>query len=221
LLDADDATPDIQDKIISAIPQNTAQTQLGVFDGDTVAPKMFALRATAETFKSFMINDGTTKRLASSWYPRLNDTIFLMSNAVGNFNEVGRLHRGPVRQIFLIDSQLEGFNVVGNHNTFPLDDNATVVNLLYEVVTPFTSAGNLATVGLSIDTDDPAGLKAPIVVTDPTLATGWHRGIPNIETPASFSNKTTLAGRRITFDVAVENLLSGAMWVLVDYMITT
>lgn len=97
-----------------------------------------------------------------------------------------------------------------------LPQNARVKRAWYEVTSPFSSAINLATVSLGIETDAPTGLLSSTLVSNSlfnstgakdTLATGLAN---------SFSVKTT-GQRNIIATVGVQALTDGNLTLFVEY----
>lgn len=98
-----------------------------------------------------------------------------------------------------------------------LPDNAIVTRGYYEVITPFTSATNVAEIAIGINTNDVNGLLAATVVTSAGTA-GYHELIQT-GTAANFSTKTTSV-RAIDFDITVEDLTAGKMIIFLEYVIS-
>lgn len=98
--------------------------------------------------------------------------------------------------------------------------NAVIVDGFARAKTTFTSATDAATIALSIATDDVAGLKAAIAISNG--ANPWDTGINTalIQTgaAANFAEKTT-AKRKIQAVVAVETITAGVLDVFVRYVI--
>jgi predicted RecA/RadA family phage recombinase len=109
---------------------------------------------------------------------------------------------------------------IGSYYGDALPDNAVVLHSSYEVLTTLTSATDAATGALGVETDDVAGLLAAIAISNGANPwdAGYFDGIQD-GAAANFSVKTTAAGRRLQFDVAVEALTAGkfiawAQWVV-------
>lgn len=103
-----------------------------------------------------------------------------------------------------------------------LPDNAYITRFWYEVVTTFTSAADLATISLGIDTDDPAGNVAAVAINNggSPWDAGMHDGIQG-GAAANFGEKVNLAaGRKLTATVAVEALTAGKLIVHADYVVS-
>ena len=101
-----------------------------------------------------------------------------------------------------------------------LPDNAIITRSWYEVITTFTSATDAATIALGIPTDDVAGIKAAIAISNG--ANPWDAGlVEGIQdgTAAAFTVKTT-AARELTADVAVEALTAGVAILFCEYVIS-
>jgi len=110
---------------------------------------------------------------------------------------------------------------IGSHGLgVSLPDNAIITRSWYEVITTFTSATDAGTIALGIPTDDVAGIKAAVAISDGTNP--WDAGIvEGIQdgTAAAFSVKTT-AVRELTADVAVEALTAGKLVLFCEYVIS-
>lgn len=100
-----------------------------------------------------------------------------------------------------------------------LPDNAVVVRAYYNVATTFTSSTDAATISIGIPTDDAAGIKAAVAISDAgnPWDAGWVEGIQD-GTAANFSEACT-AERAITFTVAVEALTAGKLTLWLEYVI--
>lgn len=110
-----------------------------------------------------------------------------------------------------------------NGNALILPDNTRVWDGYYEVITTFTSATDAATISLDIATDDVAGLKAAIAISNG--ANPWDAAAPaaiiQVGTVAAISEKTNSAsGRAVQATVAVEALTAGKVY-LVLFCVTT
>ena len=101
-----------------------------------------------------------------------------------------------------------------------LPNNAVVTRAYYYVETTFTSATDAATIAIGVNTDDAAGLKAAVAISDGSnpYDAGWHECIQD-GTAAAFSEVTTAAGRSVEFVVAVEALTAGKAVLFGDYVI--
>lgn len=112
-----------------------------------------------------------------------------------------------------------GERTVAPHGlTTTLPDNAIITGMWYEVITTFTSNGDLATIALSVN-----GANDMVSAVSIDTGTTWDaalpiEGIPKIETTSSWV-KTT-AAREITATVAVEALTAGLMHIWIDYIVS-
>lgn len=107
-----------------------------------------------------------------------------------------------------------------NGESFTLPDNARVMRGWYETQTTFTSATDAATISLGIATDDVAGLKAAIAISNG--ANPYDAGLGELiqtGTVANASEKTTAATRTIDAVVATESLTAGVLVVVLDYVV--
>ena len=98
-----------------------------------------------------------------------------------------------------------------------LPSGARITRSWYENLTTFTSATDAATIALSIATDDAAGLKAAVAISNG--ANAWDAGlVEGIQTgtAANFSEKAT-ADRAIQAVVAVEDLTAGELVLVCEY----
>lgn len=105
-----------------------------------------------------------------------------------------------------------------NGNSLIIPDNSRVWDGYYEVITTFSSAGaDAGTIALSIATDDVAGLKAAIAISDG--ANPWDAAAPaaliQVGTIAAISEKTT-AARAIQAVVAGQVLTAGKMYIYIE-----
>lgn len=98
-----------------------------------------------------------------------------------------------------------------------LPNNAVVTRGYYEVITAFTSGGELAEISIGINTDDVNGLLAPTVVSS-SGTVGFHDLIQS-GVVGNFSEKTT-ASRTIDFDVTEESLTAGKMVIFLEYIVS-
>jgi len=108
-----------------------------------------------------------------------------------------------------------------NGNVFYLPDNSRIIHAFYEVITTFTSATDAATISLGIPTDDVAGIKAAIAISNganPYDAGAFAATIQD-DTVTNQSEKTT-AARTIQATVAVEALTAGKLMLWVKYITT-
>lgn len=108
-----------------------------------------------------------------------------------------------------------------NGNVFYLPDNSRIIHALYEVITTFTSATDAATISLGIPTDDVAGIKAAIAISNganPYDAGAFAATIQD-DTVTNQSEKTT-AARTIQATVASEALTAGKLILWVKYITT-
>lgn len=104
--------------------------------------------------------------------------------------------------------------------TFKLPDNARIVRSYYEVQTTFTSATDAATISLGVPTDDVAGIKAAVAISNG--ANAWDAGlVEGIQTGtmATAGEKTTSATRTVQAIVAVEALTAGKFALVIEYVI--
>lgn len=104
--------------------------------------------------------------------------------------------------------------------TFRLPLNARVTRAYYEVQTTFTSATDAATISLGVPTDDVAGIKAAVAISNG--ANAWDAGlVEGIQTGtvANAGEKTTSATRSIQAIVAVEALTAGKFALVIEYVI--
>lgn len=141
------------------------------------------------------INSNTAS--ASRWY-------------VGIFNATGGRATGTHNLVDL------------NGNLFTIPGNSRVVNGYYEVTTTFTSATDAATIALSIATDDVAGLKAAIAISNganPYDSGAALKVLIQDGTVGNASEKTT-AERAIQAVVATEALTAGKMYVALEVVTT-
>lgn len=114
----------------------------------------------------------------------------------------------------------------GTHNTdydmgVDLPDNAVITRSWYEVVTTFTSSGDVASVGLGIASDDAQGIAAFTLISSSgnEWDAGYHEGIQT-GTAANFSTKTTDA-RAVTFSIASsEDLTAGKLVLFLEYVLS-
>jgi hypothetical protein len=109
-----------------------------------------------------------------------------------------------------------------NGNVFYLPANAYIWDGFYRVVTTFTSATDAATIALSVPSDDVAGIKAAIAISNganPWDTTTTPAAIIQVGTVASMSEKTT-AARTIQAVVAVEALTAGKLILFLKVCVT-
>jgi hypothetical protein len=108
-----------------------------------------------------------------------------------------------------------------NGNPFYLPQYSTVVRAEYKVKTTFASAGaDAGTIALGIPTDDVAGIKAAIAISNganPYDAAGFVATIQD-GAVSNYSEETT-DERAIQATVAVQNLTAGKLYLVVDYVI--
>ena len=96
-----------------------------------------------------------------------------------------------------------------------IPENAVITRVAYNVrIQPV--AGASASMALSIHTDDTAGLKAAVVVTDASWAAGWHDGIQD-GLAANYSNTTTDI-RHIDALLVGADLTAGLVDVYITYV---
>jgi hypothetical protein len=102
-------------------------------------------------------------------------------------------------------------DLAGNPITLPV--NSRVLHGTYETITTFTSATDAATIAFSIATNDVAGLKAATAIS---TGTTYDAAAPKLliqdNTVTNQSEKTT-AARKVQYDVAIEALTAGVMYV--------
>lgn len=101
-----------------------------------------------------------------------------------------------------------------------LPDNAIVTRSYYDVITTLTSATDAATVALGIATDDAAGIKAAVAISDGSNPwdAGYHEGIQT-GAASAFSEKTT-GERAIEVTIAVEAVTAGKFVGFLEYVIS-
>jgi predicted RecA/RadA family phage recombinase len=110
--------------------------------------------------------------------------------------------------------------VQGTYYGDSIPDNARVTRSWYEVITTFTSAGDLATIGFGIETDDVAGILAAVAIgTGTPFDAGLKDGIQD-GAIANFSEKTTAEGRRLEMVVGVEDLTAGVLVLVAEWSVT-
>lgn len=129
----------------------------------------------------------------------------------------------------LYDQSVDG-NITAGSTEFLgyLPDNARIIRAWYEVLTTMSSnsGGDLATIGIGIQTDDVGGIVAPIAINDGTNP--WDKvgagGTPIqcIQDGAigNISEKTTGAAREIRLEVAVEDVDAGKIRVWWEYIVS-
>lgn len=107
-----------------------------------------------------------------------------------------------------------------DRKTFKLPDNARITRAYYEVQTTFTSATDTATISIGIPTDDAAGIKAAIGISN--VANPWDAGVKECiqtGTMATAGEKTTVATRKIRVTLTEEALTAGKFVLYLEYII--
>lgn len=101
-----------------------------------------------------------------------------------------------------------------------LPDNAIVVRAFYEVLTTLTSAGDTATIAVTIPTDDVAGIVAATAINagGNVWDAGHHEAIQT-GTAATFSEKCT-AARELSVTIAVQAVTAGKFILWCEYVIS-
>lgn len=103
--------------------------------------------------------------------------------------------------------------------SFRLPDNARITRAYYEVQTTFTSATDTATIAISIPTDDVAGIKAAIGISN--VANPWDAGLHECiqtGTMATAAEKTTAATRSVQVTLTMEALTAGKLALVIEYV---
>lgn len=117
---------------------------------------------------------------------------------------------------------MSGSKTVGTHEMTgsALPENAVIIWAMVRVLTALESSTDTAVVGLGIHTDDPAGIRAPIAIDDPSApwAEGVHSAIPNRRDPANDTATTTATGRKAVLTVSGEGLTAGSVVVIAEYV---
>lgn len=153
---------------------------------------------------------------AGKWYARAVKEDATMTDQAAKV----RGSSGTVGQVIEVSAELECSGLeVGDHELsgLVLPSGAVVTHAWYDVLEAVTS-GELATIALSIPTDHAAGLLAASAIGVGFTA-GYHSGIPDGTTPATFTNKTT-AERTVTAVVATADLTAGRFRLFIRYTIS-
>lgn len=100
-----------------------------------------------------------------------------------------------------------------------LPDNAVVTRAYYKVLTTLTSATDAAEVGLGFATDDVAGIKAGVAISNGANPwdAGWHEGIQD-GAAANFSEQLT-AARKVQVEIATEAVTAGKFVLFMEYVV--
>lgn len=152
-----------------------------------------------------------------------NGTMFLShegyNSSFGDFSADGRGDLHVLRCTFDPSANASERTIAAHAVAETLPNNAVVVRAYYNTATTFTSATDAATISIGIPTDDAAGIKAAVAISDGTnpYDAGWFECIQD-GTAAAFSNACT-AERAITFTVAVEALTAGKLTLFCEYVI--
>lgn len=127
----------------------------------------------------------------------------------------------PKRIAYGIFDATGGKTVAAHTLGATLPDNAFITGAWYWVSTTFTSAGDTATIALSIEGAN--DLVSAIAIDDgsnPWDGTALPvEGIPKIETTSTWIRTT--ASRNLTATVAVEALTAGVAHVFIEYIVTS
>jgi hypothetical protein len=222
LATADDATPDLTGIKNLVIPTNTARTEITGFSGKITGEQWTVRIASGNDFFSY-INPGANFRLKKPFFPTNNSMIHFGTNDGTVANEISRTE--PQNEIHTVrcnyDNSLSSFSgAIGDHIIGYIPINCIVVHGFYFMQQLFASSGSLATVALGIGTDDPAGLEAAALVTDPKWDLsnqGAHLANPVHGTVTSYTTMTT-ALRPIILTVAVEALTAGRIKLFLKYV---
>lgn len=107
-----------------------------------------------------------------------------------------------------------------NGNTFSLPDNSIITFGFYNVVTTFTSAADSATISLGVATDDVAGLKAAVAISDGANPWDAANSAAIIQTggDATENSVKSTAARSIDATVAVQALTAGKLYLYLEYV---
>lgn len=129
----------------------------------------------------------------------------------------GLIYKGLARATF---DATAGKTIASHGLGVTLPDNAIITRSWYDVLTTFTSAGDLGTLAIGLPVDDVAGIVAAVAIgTGTPWDAGYREGIQD-GTAAAFSEKTT-AARELTIDVAVEALTAGVLVLFCEYVISS
>lgn len=141
------------------------------------------------------------------------------NSAFGDFSVDGRGGLHLLRCTFDPSANTGERTIAAHAVAETLPNNAIVKHAYYYVHTTFTSSTDAATISIGIPTDDAAGIKAAVAISDGTNPwdAGWHVGIQDDDI-ANASNACT-AERAITFTVAVEALTAGKLILFLEYVI--
>lgn len=160
---------------------------------------------------------------------KVGETTYLvdepLATVLANFIVAGKA--GIAVAVGVIDMAIVADRAIGTHdvkdifgNPLMLPKGAVVINGRVKVATTFTSATDAGTIAIGVETDSAAGLKAAIAISDG--ANPWDAGVQTALIPvgtAATYLSGILADRKVQFVVAVEALLTGKMFVFIDYII--
>jgi len=113
-----------------------------------------------------------------------------------------------------------GGKAIGSYAFGPsLPDNAIVIKAFYRVLTTFTSAGDLATIALGVQSDAAAGIKVAVAINNG--ANPWDAGNHDAIPDGAAANMVTqlTAARQFLATVAVEAITAGVLQVFAQYVL--
>lgn len=135
-------------------------------------------------------------------------------------DSVDGLHAKRVARITFDPTSDSSLRSTGNHfSTIGLLLNTVITRAWYEVITTFTSANDSATLSIGISSDDEAGIKAAIAISNggnPWDA-GYHECIQD-GAATNFANKVTQSGQPIKFIVGTQALTGGKLILFLEYV---
>jgi predicted RecA/RadA family phage recombinase len=111
---------------------------------------------------------------------------------------------------------------IGSYYGDALPDNAVVYDSAYEVLTTCTSATgpDNGTGALGVEGDDVGGIVAAVAINVGTpWDAGYHDGIQD-GTASTFTTKTTVAGRRLQFDIGTDAFTAGKVLAWAHWVVT-